>query len=293
MTTHVAVYARVSPAHKLRIVSSLQKQGEVVAVIGDGTNDAPALKHADVGVAIGSGTDLAKEVADVVLLDDNFRAIGKAMREGRIMFQNIRKVFAYLIGDDLSELAIFLFALGIGLPLPLLPAQILWINLIEDGFPVVGLSLEHEEEDVMRLAPRGAHERIVDRPLFWWLVSIFFVTAAVAVCSYVLFLQTKDLAWARTMMFGLFCFDSLIFSFSVRSFKKPLFHSGMLKNRTLTVALIVGVAATLAGIYLVPFQLLLSTVPLSFGDLLVIVAITAVEIALIEASKLYLFKTET
>jgi len=130
---YVSIYARVSPKHKLRIVDALQANEEVVAMLGDGVNDAPALKLADIGVAVGSGTDVAKEVADIVLLDDNFKTIVKAIEQGRVVFGNIRKVFVYLVADDFSELFLFLGSMAMGFPLPLLPAQILWINLVEDG----------------------------------------------------------------------------------------------------------------------------------------------------------------
>jgi Ca2+-transporting ATPase len=282
---HVSIYARVSPIHKLRIVTALQRHGSIVAVVGDGINDAPALKAADVGIAIGSGTDLAKDVADMILLDDNFKSIGRAVREGRLMFQNIRKVFAYLIGDDLSELSIFLWAVCFNLPLPLLPAQILWINLVEDGLPVFGLSLEEEEGSLMRVPPRSIHEGLAGRTLTLWLVSIFFITSIIAVGFYLFALSIGTLVWARSMMFGLFCFDSLIFSFSARSFEKPLFHRGMFRNRMLTLSLVVGVLFTLLGLYLPPFQFLLSTVPLSLADLYIILFVTAIEIGLIEICK--------
>lgn len=171
---YISIYARVSPSHKLRIVSALQANGEVVAMLGDGVNDAPALKSADIGVAVGSGSDVAKEVADLVLLDDNFKTIVKSVEQGRIIFENVRKVFTYLVADDSSELFLFLANMAMGLPLPLLSAQILWINLVEDGFPDIALTTEQETNGVMDEKPRNPRESILHRSLKLWMLAIFF-----------------------------------------------------------------------------------------------------------------------
>ena len=172
----ISIYARVSPRHKLRIVDALQANGEVVAMLGDGVNDAPALKSADIGVAVGSGTDVAKEVADLVLLDDNFKTILKAIEQGRVIFQNIRKVFVYLVVNDFSELCLFLASMAMGFPLPLLPAQILWINLIESGFPDIALTTEQETKGLMDEKPRNPKESILNKAMKQWMTAIFFIT---------------------------------------------------------------------------------------------------------------------
>lgn len=149
----VNVYARVSPRHKLRIVKALQANGEVVAMTGDGINDSPALKAADIGISVGGGTDIAKEASDIVLLDNNFKTIVTAVREGRIIFSNIRKVITYLVSDSFSEVILIVGALILGMPLPLIPAQILWINIINDGFPDFSLAFERGDKDVMQQKP--------------------------------------------------------------------------------------------------------------------------------------------
>ncbi len=280
---HVSIYARVSPGHKLRIVNALQARGEVVAMVGDGVNDAPALKKADVGISVGSGTDVAKEVADIVLLDDNFKTIVKAIEQGRIIFQNIRKVFIYLIADDFSELFLFLVAMAFGLPLPLLAAQILWINLVEDGLPDIALTTEQETFGVMDERPRDPSESILNRPMKKWLLSIFFITGLSAFMSFFLLWKiTGDLDKTRSIVFALMCLDSLVFSFSVRSFKRPMFRKDIFSNKILVGAVIIGLLLLTSSIYFSPLQKLLSTQPLIIADWTIIVLISFIEIILIE-----------
>jgi len=279
----ISIYARVSPSHKLRIVNALQNQGEVVAMLGDGVNDAPALKVADVGVVVGSGTDVAKEVADIVLLEDSFSTVIKAVEQGRIIFQNIRKVFVYLIADDFSELFIFLAAMIFGLPLPLLTAQILWINLVEDGLPDIALTTEQETVGVMDEKPRSPDEPILNKPMKKWLASIFFISGLAAFLLFFVFWKiTGDLDKTRTIVFTLMCFDSLVFAFSVRSFKRPMFRKDIFSNKILVGAVLIGFILIIASLYLRPLQILLSTQPLLLMDWVTIVAISIVEIVLIE-----------
>lgn len=286
----IVIYARVSPGHKLRIVQSLQRKCEVVAMLGDGVNDAPALKAADVGVAVGSGTDVAKEVADIILLDNNFKTIVKAIEQGRIIFQNIRKVFVYLVADDFSELFLFLAAMALGLPLPLVAAQILWINLVEDGFPDIALTTEQEAYGVMDDKPRDPKEPILNKPLRKWMTVIFFVTGLAAFLSFTGFWKlTGNLDLARTMTFALMCLDSLIFAFSVRSFRRPMLRKDIFSNRFLNVAAVLGVILLAVAIYIPPFQKLLSTQPIAGMNWLMIFGISVVEIILIEFAKKRIF----
>ncbi|MEK9153117.1 MAG: HAD-IC family P-type ATPase, partial [Patescibacteria group bacterium] len=283
-------YARVSPSHKLRIVRALQNNGEVVAMVGDGVNDAPALKIADIGISLGSGTDVAKEVADLVLLDDNFRTIVKAIEQGRVIFANIRKVFAYLVADDFSELFMFLAALACGLPLPLLPAQILWINLVEDGLPDIALTTEQETEGVMEEAPRSPKEPILNKDLRRWMLSVFIITGFAAFLSFLFFLDFfGDIAKARAMVFVLMCLDSLTFAFSVRSFKRSVFRKDIFSNRYLTGGVIISFLLLLAAVYLPPLQKLLATQPLNLVEWLMISVAVLVEVILISISKKLVF----
>ncbi|MEK7173381.1 MAG: cation-transporting P-type ATPase, partial [Patescibacteria group bacterium] len=290
MVKLISIYARVSPSHKLRIVRALQNNGEVVAMVGDGVNDAPALKIADIGISLGSGTDVAKEVADLVLLDDNFRTIVKAIEQGRVIFANIRKVFAYLVADDFSELFMFLAALACGLPLPLLPAQILWINLVEDGLPDIALTTEQETEGVMEEAPRSPKEPILNKDLRRWMLSVFIITGFAAFLSFLFFLDFfGDIAKARAMVFVLMCLDSLTFAFSVRSFKRSVFRKDIFSNRYLTGGVIISFLLLLAAVYLPPLQKLLATQPLNLVEWLMISVAVLVEVILISISKKLVF----
>ena len=287
----INIYARVSPNHKLKIIQALQANNEVVAMIGDGVNDAPALKAADVGVAVGSGTDVAKEVADIVLLDDNFKTIVKAIEQGRVVFENIRKVFVYLIADDFSELFLFLTAMILGLPLPLVAAQILWINLVEDGLPDIALTTEQETKGVMDEKPRNPKESILNKPMRKWMTTIFFITGSAALLSFIGFWNmTGSLEKARTIIFALMCLDSLVFAFSVRSFKRPLWRKDIFSNYFLNGAVIVGIVLLVGAVYLSPLQKLLSTQPLVATEWMIIVLISVVEIIILEFFKKKFFR---
>jgi Ca2+-transporting ATPase len=287
---YISVYARVSPQHKLRIVDALQFNGEIVAMIGDGVNDAPALKSADIGVVVGSGTDVAKEVADLVLLDDNFKTVVKSIEQGRLIFENIRKVFVYLVADDFAELFIFLAAMAFGLPLPLMAAQILWINLIEDGLPDIALTTEQESDGIMQEKPRDPKEAILNKPLQKWMVSIFFITGLAA---FLLFLATfkitGNLKQTQTIVFALMAFDSLVFALCVRSFKKSIFRKDIFSNRYLLGAIIISMIFLLIAIYIPFLQKILSTQSLGIIEWIVILGISFVEIVLIEFFKKQIF----
>jgi len=287
---YVSIYARVSPRHKLRIVDALQANGEVVAMLGDGVNDAPALKSADIGVAVGSGTDVAKEVADLILLDDNFKTILKAIEQGRVIFQNIRKVLIYLVADDFSELFIFLSSLALGLPLPLLPAQILWLNLVQDGFPDIALTAEQETTGVMEEKPRQPKEPILNWAMMKWMAAIFFICGLAAFFTFFGLLQVLgDLAKTRAIIFALMCFDSLVFAFSVRSFKRTIFRRDIFSNRYLVGGVGISLFLLLVAVYFSPLQRLLATQPLRPIDWLIVLSVSLIEISLIEFFKKRIF----
>ncbi|OHA89414.1 MAG: hypothetical protein A2653_02115 [Candidatus Zambryskibacteria bacterium RIFCSPHIGHO2_01_FULL_43_25] len=279
----VTIFARVSPKHKVRLIEALQKDNEVVAMVGDGVNDAPALKVADVGLAVGSGTDVAKEVADIVLLDDNFRTIVKAVEQGRAIFENIRKVFVYLVADDFSQLFLFLAAMAFGLPLPLLAAQILWINLVEDGFPDIALTTEQELEGIMEQSPRKPNEPIMNKPIKQWTLVIFLISGlAASLTFFTIWNLTHDLERSRTLVFALMGLDSLIFAFSARSFKKTVFRKDIFSNHFLVGATVISFILLVVALYVPFFQSVLSTSPITILDWAIIFAVGIIEIIIID-----------
>lgn len=282
----IRLYARVSPHHKIRIVEALRANGEVVAMVGDGVNDAPSLHGADIGVAVGSGTEIAKEASDMVILDGNFHTLVKAVEQGRLIFENIRKVIVYLLADDFSEIFIIAFAILFGMPLPLLPAQILFINLIEDTFPAVALVFSKEKtESLMRQKPRGLREPIFTRAYLKWLAAIFFIGGPALLSFFPILALTGDLEFARTFIFALTAIDSLVFALVVSSLRRSVLRRDIFSNLYLVAALVVGIVMILAAVYWPVLQNVLKTVPLAPMHWLWIVGISAVEFLLLEATK--------
>lgn len=282
----VSVYARVEPRHKLRLVQELRRQGEVVAMTGDGVNDAPALKAADIGVALGSGTDVARQTADLVLLDDSFRTIVAAVRGGRVIFDNIRKVVLYLLSGSLSEIVLVGGAIIAGLPLPVLAAQILWINLVEDGLPTLALAADPEESGVMNRPPRPRRAPLLDRPMRWAVVIIIVVSNIISL-GLLTFLWRVGLPleYLRTFMFAALGLDSTLFIFACRSLEQPLWRYNPLANRWLTGAVAISILLLVAAVYIPVLQTLLHTVPLQLDAWVVLIGIGALNLILIELVK--------
>jgi len=286
-----SLYARVSPEHKTRIVQALRANQEVVAVIGDGVNDAPALKSADIGVAVGSGTEIAKETADMVLTDGNFHTLVKAVEQGRIVYENIRKTIIFLLADDFSEVFVFLGTVMFGMPLPLLPAQILWIDLIEDGFPATALAFGQEKQGIMNMPPRGAREPLFNRQYKKWLLSIFLIGGTALLSTYYFLLNsTGDIELTRTVLFALTAVDSLIFALIVSSLRRPILRRDLFANRYLILGMIVGAGMIAAAIYLPLLQGVLATVALAPSWWIFIAAVGLVELILLEATKYFFLR---
>jgi len=263
----VAVYARVSPEHKLRIVRALKKRGHIVAMTGDGVNDAPALKQADIGVAMGiTGTDVTKEASDMILADDNFATIVNAVKGGRIIYDNIRKFIRFLLALNFTELVLVgSFAL-IGLPIPLLPAMILWLNLVTDGPPAVALSMDPPTEDVMQRPPRSPKEGIMHGMMVFILASSLIQLVAEIGAFWWGFTVQGSVDKARTMVFLVACFYELIVVWNCRSERRNAFKVGFLTNKSLLIAVIISVLSTLAVIYLPPLRFMFQTVTLDLAD---------------------------
>ena len=272
---NIRVFARVSPEHKLRIGKVLKKKGHVVAMTGDGVNDAPAVKQADIGVAMGiTGTDVTKEASDMILADDNFATIVNAVRGGRIIYENIRKFVRFLIALNFTELFLIgSFAL-IGLPIPLLPVMILWLNLVTDGPPAMALSVDPPVDDVMQRPPRSPKEGILHGNLRF----IFASTAVQLVMEIVAFWWgfsvQGSLEKARTLVFAVACFYELVVIWNCRSESRHAFRVGFLNNKALLVAALISVLSTLAVIYTPALQFLFQTVFLDLTDLALVAVLS-------------------
>lgn len=286
MVRKTAIFARVLPEHKIRIVRALQADGEVVAMVGDGINDAPALKAADVGIAIGEGADIAKEVSDIVLLNSGFGTIVTAIEQGRVIYENIRRTFIYLIADDFSEIFLFFCAAALGWPLPLLAVQVLWINVIEDSFPNVALTTEYDTTRLMEEPPRNPRDPMLTRAHKKFMTVVFAVSGAAAGgLFWYVWHTTNDVAMARTATFALIAFDSLTFVYTVRNLRRCVARRDIFDNRLINIAVAVSLVLLLAGIYLSPLTHILGTVALSPAMWLVVVGIAIAEMMFFEVAK--------
>jgi Ca2+-transporting ATPase len=256
------LYARVSPGHKLRIVQNLKDMGYITAVTGDGVNDAPALKKADVGIAMGiSGTDVSKESADIVLADDNFATIVSAVEEGRTIFDNIRKFLRYMLSANFDEILLVTTAFMLKLPLPLLPVQILWLNLVTDGLPALALGVEPSEQDIMERPPRDPKKNVLRGVLVFALVAGFFAF----ITGFAVFLQAlPDLAYAQTMVFTISMVFEMFLVFSART--DGPFFKGIFSNKYLIGAVVVSMFLQIMVVYTPFLQPFFGTVPLSLMD---------------------------
>jgi len=260
------VFARVTPEDKLRLVRILKEQGEIVAMTGDGVNDAPALLCADIGIALGSGTDVAKGVADLVLLKNDFSVIVRAIEQGRVIFDNIRKVVLYLLSDSFSEVVLILGSLILQLPLPLTAAQILWINIITDGLPSFGMTLEPKEPGIMKELPRNPKESVLNNEMKFLIALISGVTGILVLLIFFLFYSINNLETARTVAFAALGIDSLLYVFSIRSLKHSIFSQNFFANPWLILGIFSGFIIQMFALYLPPLAKFLSLKPIGFFE---------------------------
>lgn len=283
---NVYIFARVDPKHKIRIVRAFQANDEVVAMTGDGVNDTPAIKGSDIGVAVGSGTDVAKEVSDMVLMDDSFKTIVGAVEEGRGIYQNIKKIVLYLLSGSFAEVILIAGSLLAGLPLAVLPAQILWVNLIEDSLPNMALAFDKGDKENMNEPPRKKHESIIDKEMKIMIAIISIVSNLVLFGLFLYFWKmTGDIALTRTIIFVGLGIDSLLYIYSVRSMRHMVWRTNPFSNKYLNGAVLLGWILLLGAVYLPPLQILLRTVSLSADHWVIMILFGFLNIALIELVK--------
>jgi Ca2+-transporting ATPase len=283
--TDITVYARVNPEQKIRIVTALQRCGEYVAMTGDGVNDAPALKRANIGVAMGrKGTDVAREASDMVLTDDNFASIVSAVREGRRIFDNIRKFIKYTMTSNSGEIWTIFLAPFLGLPLPLLPIQILWINLVTDGLPGLALSVEPQERHIMHRPPRPPDESIFAHGMWQHMIWVGLLIGGLSLGAQAWAYHTGSDNW-QTVVFTVLTFSQLAHALVIRSERQSLFTIGLFSNLSLLGTVILTVGLQLMVIYMPFFNQIFHTTPLSQTELLVCFSLPLVVLVAVETEK--------
>jgi len=287
----IRVYARVAPEQKLKIVQALQDRGEYVAMTGDGVNDAPALATADIGVAMGiTGTDVAKEAASMVLLDDNFASIVSSVREGRRIFDNIRKFIKYTMTSNSGEIWTILLAPLLGMPIPLLPIHILWINLVTDGLPGLAFASEQHERNIMKRPPRAPKESIFADGLGTHVIWVGLLMGGASLLMQALAMtrspENHDLYW-RTMVFTVLCLSQMGHALAIRSDRESIFKIGLFSNKPMIGAVLLTFALQLSTIYVPFMQKIFKTEALSLVDLLIALALSTVVFIAVEIEKTF------
>lgn len=282
----IKIYARVSPEQKLNIVKALQKKGEFVAMTGDGVNDAPSLKRADIGIAMGiNGTDVAKESAHMILLDDNFATIVKAIKEGRRIYDNIRKFIKYILTTNSSEIWVIFLAPFFALPIPLLPLHILWINLISDGLPCLALATDPPEKNIMNRPPRNPKENIFSGGLGIHVLWVGFMMGAITILTQAVAINLNIANW-QTIVFSVLCLSQLGNAFTARSETDSVFKIGFFSNRPLIIAVFASVLLQLFVIYTPFMNSIFKTAPLSINELGFVFLISSLIFFIVEFQKL-------
>jgi Ca2+-transporting ATPase len=282
---HISVYARVAPEQKLKIVKALQDRGQFVAMTGDGVNDAPALKRADIGVAMGvTGTDVSKEAAHMILLDDNFATIVKVVKEGRRIFDNIRKFIKYTMTSNSGEIWTIFLAPFLGLPIPLLPIHILWINLVTDGLPGLALAAEPADKDIMQRPPRHPRESIFSHGLGAHIIWVGLLMGFSSLFTQAWAIRTGHSHW-QTMVFTVLCLSQMGHVLAIRSERASLFTQGLFSNKPLLAAFVLTFGLQMATIYVPFLNPVFKTEPLTLLELLFTLALSSVVFIAVEIEK--------
>ena len=280
-----AVFARVTPEHKVRIVKALQKRGEVVAMTGDGVNDSPALKNADIGIAMGkTGTDVAKNAADMILADDNFVTIVEAVKQGRNIYSNIKKAIHFLLSTNIGEIVTIFMGLVLGLKSPLLAIQLLWINLVTDSLPAIALGLEEPEKDIMKRKPISNKKGIFSDGLWSKIVTEGIMIGVLTLVSFNIGNKYFGLEVGRTMAFLTIGFLELIHSLNIKS-EKSIFETGLLENKYLIGSIILGIFVQIIVVIIPVFANVFELVPLNSTQWIITIAISLLPIPIMELQK--------
>ncbi|MBC7319102.1 calcium-translocating P-type ATPase, PMCA-type [bacterium] len=282
----VSVFARINPLDKLRIVEAFQKKQEVVAMTGDGVNDAPALKKSDIGVAMGqTGTEVAKEASDMVLLDDNFATLVSAVFQGRTIYENIRKFVVYLLSCNIGEVLIMFTAIILGYPAPLLPLQLLWLNLVTDSFPALALGMEPGEEEIMFRPPRGKKEPLLTSYHMGIIITQSIAIAFATLLSFILVYNGSNLNEARTVAYMTLVISELIRVFSARSFETPVYRINLFTNKFLFYSILGALGLLFVSVYLSPLAKIFNNVIPTIRDLDIIILCAFIPFIISEIAK--------
>jgi Ca2+-transporting ATPase len=292
---NIPVYARVSPEHKLKIVRAWRRQGHIVAMTGDGVNDAPAVKEADIGVAMGiTGTDVTKEVSDMVVTDDNFASIVAAVEEGRGIYDNIKKFVHYLLSCNTGEILVMFVSSLVGLPVPLLPIHILWVNLVTDGLPALALGVDPVEPNIMQRLPRKPDEPVVTKQRAFLMLAqgAFIAFCSLLAFGFVLFIEKEGIERARTAAFIVLSCSQLFHSFNCRSMQESIFKLGLFSNKKLVIAVFVSFLLQMAAVYLPFAQKIFKTEMLTIFDWFLVLAISSFPLWAMEIYKIIFRKNK-
>jgi Ca2+-transporting ATPase len=284
----VRVYARVDPAQKIMIVAGLQAKGEFVAMTGDGVNDAPAIKRAEIGVAMGKiGTDVSREASSMVLLDDNFATIVSAVREGRRIYDNIRKFIRYVMAGNIGEIVAILLAPFLGMPIPLLPIQILWVNLVTDGLPGLALAMEPEERTIMKRSPRPPDESVFARGMGWQVLWTGVMIGGITLAVQWWAMSIGSPNW-QTMAFTSLTMCQMFVVLAIRSDREGLHTIGVFSNWHLAGAVFLTFLLQLAVIYIPALNPIFKTTPLTAQELAISLLLPAIVLVMVEFEKVFI-----
>ncbi len=281
----ILIYARVLPEQKMKIIEYWQQKGEVVAMTGDGINDAPALKRADIGISMGNGADIAKEASEIILLENDFSRIVDTIRQGRIVYDNIKKSILYLLGHNIGEVGVILVAILTGLPLPLIPTQILWMNLVTDGVIDESLIFEPGESGIMQRTPRKSNEKFLDSFLIRRTIVIGVVVTVVSYLVFQYYYANTTLEYSRTMVFTLMAFFSVFGVMSSRTLHTSIFKHNFFSNHIFLYTAVLTLCLQLVVVYIPRLNEMFQTVPLKLSDLLLMIPLSATLLLFVELEK--------